>query len=720
MSPLTPFAAVFLSSFCVMVVELVAGRLIARSLGSSIYTWTSVIGVILAGLAAGNYLGGRFADRRSPAHVLAFLFFLASLVSLSIPPVNRVIADWVQLWTLSWPLRVSLHVGAVFFLPSMILGAISPVGGKMALDQGHLPGRTLGSVYAWGVIGSLLGTFLTGYWFIPSFGTAKVVWSVAAVLAAASLLIATGSWLRWSWAGVVLLAGVIQLGPWPWAHEAGAFLRLREIAGPDLVREIESEYCDIRVLSSRDGESQKLHLLLDKMMHNTYDPEKPDAFEDRYLRIFQVLSHVVRPEPSALQTLTIGGGAYLFPRYLERHWPQSRIDVVEIDPALTRVAREVFGLPPGSAIVTHALDGRVFVNRLGEEKALGRAPPLYDLIYLDAFNDYSVPYQLTTVEFNRQIAALLKPDGAYLINAIDSFRQGLFLSAMVNTLDEAFPVVSVFFEGTAASLRANPRETFILFASQKEFDWGRVVRAHPEENGLHALTDEELAHIRRRTNGAILTDDLAPTENLMAPVVKESAPGLAAGAIVSRGVGALNRQDFEQAEGDFRRALQMDPWNPRAHRYLGFLASQRGDFEATREHYEESLRLNPSQRDVAIELVVALEGKGLIDEAAQQLELATRAFPHDRELRSNLAILHARRGDTARAIREFAALVEEDPQDFAARRNLGFALLQAGDVQRACSELQEANRLHPGDEAIQQGLLRCADNPKKSKTISRQ
>ena len=100
---------------------------------------------------------------------------------------------------------------------------------------------------------------------------------------------------------------------------------------------------------------------------------------------------------------------------------------------------------------------------------------------------------------------------------------------------------------------------------------------------------------------------------------------------------------------------------------------------------------------------------GFADEAAQHLERATRAMPHDRELRSNLAILYARRGDTARAIREFATLAQEDPRDFAARRNLGFALLQAGEMERACSELREADRLHPGDEAIQQGLRRCGE-----------
>ena len=60
-------AIVFISSFCVMVIELIAARILAPYIGVSLYTWTSVIGVILAGIALGNYLGGKIADRyRSP------------------------------------------------------------------------------------------------------------------------------------------------------------------------------------------------------------------------------------------------------------------------------------------------------------------------------------------------------------------------------------------------------------------------------------------------------------------------------------------------------------------------------------------------------------------------------------------------------------------------------------------------------------------------------
>jgi predicted membrane-bound spermidine synthase len=77
-----PCATVFISSFCIMVLELVAGRLIARFLGASLYTWTSVIGVVLAGITLGNYLGGRIADRFSPRKALAVLFAIASLKKL--------------------------------------------------------------------------------------------------------------------------------------------------------------------------------------------------------------------------------------------------------------------------------------------------------------------------------------------------------------------------------------------------------------------------------------------------------------------------------------------------------------------------------------------------------------------------------------------------------------------------------------------------------------
>ncbi len=59
-----PDLIVFVSSGCIMILELVAGRIVAPYVGVSLYTWTGIIGVVLAGISLGNYLGGWLADRR--------------------------------------------------------------------------------------------------------------------------------------------------------------------------------------------------------------------------------------------------------------------------------------------------------------------------------------------------------------------------------------------------------------------------------------------------------------------------------------------------------------------------------------------------------------------------------------------------------------------------------------------------------------------------------
>jgi MFS family permease len=193
-----PNATVFASSFCVMVIELVAGRIIAGYLGSSLYTWTSVIGIVLAGLAIGNYIGGRLADRYELRRMLAILFIVSSVAAISISIFNDFVGEMRALWFLPWPARVASHVALVFFLPSCLLGMISPVVAKMALDLGRETGRTIGNVYAWGVAGSILGTFMTGFYLMELFRTTTIILVVAAVLATIAAFYRFASWKSYS------------------------------------------------------------------------------------------------------------------------------------------------------------------------------------------------------------------------------------------------------------------------------------------------------------------------------------------------------------------------------------------------------------------------------------------------------------------------------------------------------------------------------------------
>ncbi len=187
-------ATVFVSSFCIMVLELVAGRVITPYVGTSLYTWTSIIGIVLAGIAVGNYFGGRLADRFATSRtrakrVLAILFILAGVIAAGIGFYNSFFGTMPFLKNLDEPrLRIALHVTLVFFLPCFVIGHISPVVAKSALDLGLLVGRTMGSVYAWGVVGSIIGTFMTGFFFVAVMKTSTIILSVAALLVAMGVL----------------------------------------------------------------------------------------------------------------------------------------------------------------------------------------------------------------------------------------------------------------------------------------------------------------------------------------------------------------------------------------------------------------------------------------------------------------------------------------------------------------------------------------------------
>ncbi|TVR91677.1 MAG: hypothetical protein EA416_09010, partial [Trueperaceae bacterium] len=192
-SSVWPLALVFLASACVMVIEIVAGRLIARHVGTSLYTWTSIIAVVLAGVALGNYLGGWIGDRsneRSSRNALSLLFFVSALLSLSILWVHWIAFDLAATLALSWPMRILFGVTATFLLPSIALGAISPVVAAVALRRSTRIGGTIGGLYAWGSIGAIAGTLATGFVLIPAFGTSLILFIVALCLGLIGFIVA--------------------------------------------------------------------------------------------------------------------------------------------------------------------------------------------------------------------------------------------------------------------------------------------------------------------------------------------------------------------------------------------------------------------------------------------------------------------------------------------------------------------------------------------------
>ncbi|MDD9995816.1 MAG: fused MFS/spermidine synthase, partial [Dehalococcoidia bacterium] len=183
---LVPYLIVFSTSACTLILEIVAGRILAPVIGVSLYTWTSIIGVVLAGISAGNYLGGLTADRFPSRRTLGLILVAGGIFTVIILPLIQTVAE--EFIPLPIILRIVL-LTAVLFLPvSLILGMVTPVVIKLHLRELAKTGNVVGRFYAVSTAGSILGVFLTGFVFIQWIGTRPIVLAVAIFLFALALL----------------------------------------------------------------------------------------------------------------------------------------------------------------------------------------------------------------------------------------------------------------------------------------------------------------------------------------------------------------------------------------------------------------------------------------------------------------------------------------------------------------------------------------------------
>lgn len=485
-----PNLIVFISSACIMILELVAGRIIAPSVGVSLYTWTSVIGVILAGISLGNYLGGRLADRWASLRLLGTMFLLAGLTSLGVLGLDQLnLTDKVK-----WPivLEILFLITTLFFIPSTVLGTISPIVVKLAMHDLDKAGSTVGKIYAFGSAGSIVGTFLTGFWLISQFGTYTIVLGVAVVLLALGLIFLLGHRPGWLVLALpALLGGAILLDQLGWTESPC----LRE-----------TNYFCIKVHEEEHNGHPVRVLILDRLVHSYSSLDDPTRLVYGYEQVYAELTGwyrtVHQTDPDAL---FIGGGGYTFPRYMEAVYPDSDIEVIEIDPGVTQIAYDYLGLSRETRIVSYNEDARTFLHQTPTRQ--------YDLIMGDAFNDFSVPYHLTTKEFNDRVRAWLKPDGLYMVNIIDG-SYGRFVRAYTHTLRQTFK--HVYLSPTIAGWRESPRSTFILVATDTPLD----LQAFPADSLFikNLLTETEVNALLAQDRLVMLTDRYAPVEQMLAPV----------------------------------------------------------------------------------------------------------------------------------------------------------------------------------------------------------
>ncbi len=699
-----PNATAFIAAFCIMVVELIASRIIARHLGASLYTWTSVIGMVLAGISLGNYIGGYLADRYPPAKTLSVLFVFSSVSCAIIPLLNNLTGQWVLLWYLNWPLRITLHVTLIFLLPSAILGMIGPVVAKFALDKGFKTGRTIGDIYAWGAIGSIAGTFLTGYFLIAKIGSVAVILSIAGLLAFMGLCYGRHHWLTRSWIMVFILIVFVGFSSQSWAKISAKVLGLQEEAGPNLIYETDSAYSHIRVEKLQGISDNIRSLVLNRLSHSKVYVDSPADIKGRYqysyVKMFGALTDYFAKGDEEFNALCIGGGGYVFPQYLKKNYPKSSVEVVEIDPEVTRVAQEFLGLPKDTSLRIHHLDARNYVETQIIKKAEGKDIRKYKFIYSDVANDLSAPFQLTTYEFNEKIIKLLDPKGIYIFNLIDSYYSGEFLTAMVSTLEKSFPYINVF---SAGRLRPNKGEwnTFVIVASFKDLDF----KNFSTRNFISAkLSPDELISLKEKTRNIILTDDYAPVENLLKTVARQSGVLLACGRLLEKGNDMLFKEKYDEAISLYKRAINLNPSYAEGYSNIASALVRQGKIDEAMIQYKKALEINPNFAEASYGIGNILLSKSKDSEAKEYFYKAAEADQNYSEAYFSLANIFFKEENLDKAIKYYAKAIRIEPNFFQAYNNLGKVLLKKKRIQGAIECFRQALQINSDFKEARQNL----------------
>jgi spermidine synthase len=528
---------VFIASFCTLVIELVAGRILAPYVGVSLYTWTSIIGVVLAGISVGAYLGGLIADRYPRPATLGWLLFLSGLGAFAIAPLTHLIGG-AEFQT-SLMARILLITALIFFAPSCLLGMISPVVVKLALNNLEKTGNVVGKIYAFSTLGSILGTFATGFFLISWMGTRSILLTMGIILVASGPVFG-GFFFRKKTLSLFLslLLAIVLLGTfslylgaavWParFARPSSPLDSLRKAYGyafePVLDEGTyffkESNYYTIKLeKSSTEGGGSLETLVLDHLIHSYTDLKNPSNLEYEYIRMYEEVLRWQAARRPSFNTMFIGGGGYTFPRFISAKYPAAAIDVVEIDPEVTRVAQRFLGISKQPRIHTVNMDARWFVMNSKEK---GK----YDFVFGDAFNDLSVPYHLTTLEFTKQLRSLMKPNGLFLVNLIDSFKKGVFLPSYVRTLEEVFGKGNVHLITYSSNTDNLGISTFVIVASPRKLDMEDFTATIRRQDGdttiCFVMPADQLQHYLIEHPGFILTDDYVPVDNLIAPIFEE-------------------------------------------------------------------------------------------------------------------------------------------------------------------------------------------------------
>ena len=505
---------VFVAGMASMSLEFAASRILIPVFGSSIYTWGSLIGVILTGLSLGYHIGGKLADKNPSFLKLCLVIFSAGLYIIFIPFIAPTLTTSFIQFVSDTQYASLFAVFTLLILPTFLLGIVSPYAIKLATRRLAELGNVSGNLYSLSTIGSIVGTFLTVFVLIPTFEINYIIFGLGVTLMGFSSLFGLARIPK-----VLTVFVVVLLIFFPSISLSSASTVM--VHTGTLVYEKETLYSHLDVIDN--GNIRTLYL--DGNIHSQMYKDKPEELVNTYTKYFH-LGFLFNP--AAKDVLFVGGGGFSGPKNFLSMYSDVRVDVVEIDPDVISAARNYFNLPldnaTGSRLMIYNDDARNFLSKT-EKK--------YDLIILDAFSKNYVPFHLMTLEYFQLLDKRLSSDGVIISNSIGSMAgdRSDIVRAVHKTISQVFPSVYVFptehNSGNLQNIMLAAMKTPSVEYSKDEL---RQLTTNNDNNRNHnsstVLADlaylEHLYEAELKTNDVpLLTDQFAPVEILVNPVTNE-------------------------------------------------------------------------------------------------------------------------------------------------------------------------------------------------------
>ncbi len=500
----------FFAGMSVMAVELAASRLLAPYFSSSQIVYTIIIGTVMIAMALGNIYGGRTADKDPNPDRLYRRILVAAIWIAAIPAVGKyiiiAISGLVIFSVNANFLVIAAFVSAmvVFVFPLFLLGTVTPSLAAYTIGSLSDSGKVVGRLGACNTVGSIIGTFLPTFVTIPSVGTAITFLIFAGILLALCIVyfLSSKTSLVRTVVGIVLFAVCCVFG----CSDSFAFWK------DDLTYEGESIYNYIQV--SEDDRSVILSTNVLFGVQSVY--QKDGGLTGMYYDYAMAAPFMAGIQDKRVQEaaggdfdfrmLILGNGSGTYATQCRNYLGEDiLIDAVEIDQGITDVAGEYFSLPGDVNVYTY--DGRAFLNAT-EGK--------YNVIMVDAYQDITVPFQMSTVEFFQLVKDHLTEDGVMVVNmSMRGKGENTINTYLADTISTLFSEVY-----TADVTWSTNRE---LFAGN---DPGMIETFRRNVQRLNGYSAPKWAELSRMMSEAgsglseytagsrVMTDDKAPVELL--------------------------------------------------------------------------------------------------------------------------------------------------------------------------------------------------------------